>query len=73
MRIQKLAFGLFASILSVSSIQAFAADDVEASPTQQEVFLEHVNSVVSEPVYQNDESGVTVYAAPEPAPITINK
>ncbi|WP_154232458.1 hypothetical protein [Pseudomonas syringae] len=73
MRIQKLALGLFVSILSVSSIHAFAADDVEASQTQQEVFVEHVTSVVGEPVYQNDEAGVIVYSVPEPAPITVNK
>ena len=73
MRIQKLVLGLFVSILSVSSIHAFAADDVEPSPTQQEVFIEHVTSVVGEPVYTNEQTGVTVYAAPEPAPITINK
>jgi hypothetical protein len=71
MRIKKLALGLFASILSVSSIQAFAADEVEVNPVQQEV--ENVNSVVGEPVYQNDETGVTVYAAPESPPITVNK
>lgn len=73
MRIQKLALGLFVSILSVSSIQAFAADDVEVSQTQQEVFVEHVTSVVGESVYTNEQTGVTVYAAPEPAPFIINK
>lgn len=73
MRIQKLALGLFVSILSVSSIQAFAADDVEASQTQQEVFVEHVTSVVGKPVYTNEQTGVTVYAAPESEKIKINE
>lgn len=82
----KLVLGFIATILSFSSIHAIADEGQEqsgASSTSvnvavdenqapQEVFLEHVDSVVGEPVYQNDETGVTVYAAPELAPITVD-
>lgn len=83
----KLASGFIAAILFVSSIHAIADEPheqsnssdselhraVEENKAQQDVFLEHVNSVVGEPVYQNEQTGVTVYAAPEPAPITVNQ
>jgi hypothetical protein len=82
----KLALGFIAAILSVSPIHAIADEaqeqsdalstsvnlGVDENQAPQEVFLEHVNSVLGEPVYQNEETGVTVYAAPEPAPITVN-
>ncbi|MQU07748.1 hypothetical protein [Pseudomonas helleri] len=81
-----LALGLIAAIISVSSVHAIADEALEQSSTsnstfnyvveenkaQQDVFLEHVTSVVGEPVYQNEQTGVTVYSAPEPAPITVN-
>lgn len=82
----KLVSGFIAAILSVSSIHAIADEaheqsnssdaelhhTVEENKAQQDVLLEHVNSVVGEPVYQNKQTGVTVYAAPGPAPITVN-
>lgn len=82
MKKSKLALGFIASILSVSSIQAIADEAQEqsgASSTNVNVAVnkgtapKEVISVVGQPVYQNDETGVTVYAAPEPDPITINK
>lgn len=82
----KLVSGFIAAILSVSSIHAIADEAheqsnssdfeshhaVEENKAQQDVLLEHVNSVVGEPVYQNKQAGVTVYAAPESAPFTVN-
>ncbi|WP_449103473.1 hypothetical protein [Pseudomonas veronii] len=82
----KLTLGFIAAIISVSSVHAIADEALEQSSTsnsnvnyavgenkaQQDVFLEHVNSVVGDPVYQNEQAGVTVYSAPEPAPITVN-
>lgn len=78
----KLALGFIAAILSVSSIHAIADEAQEqsgASSTAVNVAVDEstapkdVISVEGQPVYQNDETGVTVYAAPEPAPITINQ
>lgn len=83
----KFVSGFIAAILSVSSIHAIADEAheqsnssdfeshhaVEENKAQQDVLLEHVNSVVGEPVYQNKQTGVTVYAAPESAPFTVNK
>lgn len=82
-----LALGFIAAIISVSSVHAIADEALEQSSTsnstlnhvveenkaQQDVFLEQVNSFVGEPVYQNQQTGVTVYAVPEPAPITVNQ
>jgi len=82
----KLALGLIAAILSAPSIHAVADEAqkesgassttvnvaLDKTQAQQEVFLEHVNSVVGKAVYQDDETGVTVYAAREPAPIYTN-
>lgn len=86
MKKAKLAFGFIAAILSVSSIHATADEaekkyraltpalnfSIEENESKQKTFLEYVNSFVGQPVYQNDETGVIVYAAPEPAPITVN-
>ncbi|WP_147473263.1 hypothetical protein [Pseudomonas coronafaciens] len=71
----KLALGIVASILTFSSIHIFAEDSTPASDENQsqELFIEHVVSVVGTPVYQNDETGVTVYSAPESSKIQINK
>lgn len=78
----KLALGFIAAILSASSIRAIADEAQEqfgASSTSVSVAVDEstapkeVISFVGQPVYQNDETGVTVYAAPEPAPITINQ
>lgn len=77
----KIALGFIAAILSVSSIHAIAdeaQDRSGASSTSvngavdESTAPKEVISVVGQPVYQNDETGVTVYAAPEPAPITVN-
>ncbi|GKQ45088.1 hypothetical protein [Pseudomonas syringae] len=86
MKKSKLVFGFIAAILSVSLIHAIADEaenklraltptlnfSIEENKAKQEIFLKHVNSMVGEPVYQNDETGVTVYAAPEPEPITVD-
>lgn len=65
MKKSKLALGVIATILTVSSVHALAAEASEQSSDstsnhavdknteQQEVFLEHVNSVVGKPVYQS--------------------
>lgn len=77
----KLALG-FAAILSFSSIHAIADEaqgqSITSNPSASVAVDENtapieVVSVVGHPVYHNDETGVTVYAAPEPAPITINQ
>ncbi|WP_144439753.1 hypothetical protein [Pseudomonas savastanoi] len=77
----KLALGFIATILSYSSIQAIADETQEqsgASSTSVNVAVDEstapkeIISVVGQPVYQNDETGVTVYAAPEPEPITVD-
>jgi hypothetical protein len=77
----KLAFGFIATILSFSSLHAIADEAQErsgASSTSVNAAVDEstapkkVISVVGQPVYQNEETGVTVYAAPEPASITVN-
>lgn len=81
MKKSKLAFG-FAAILSVSSIHAIADEAQEQSITSnpsvsvtvdQSISPKEIISIVGKPAYQNDETGVTVYAAPEPAPITVKQ
>lgn len=81
MRKSKLSLGFIAAILSASSINAIADEAQEqsgASSASVNVAVDEstppkeVISVVGQPVYQNEETGVRVYAAPEPAPITVN-
>jgi len=78
----KLAFGFIAAILSVSSVHAIADEtqmqSITSNPSvsvtvDESTAPKEIISIVGQPVYQNDETGVTVYAAPEPDPITINK
>lgn len=89
MKIPKLALCLAASLLSISSIQAFAGENNTQSnesnvPVRQSVQVEdkgvydglrHAISgqVASHIVSENVETGVTVYAVPEAAPIQISK
>lgn len=77
----KLALGFISAILSVSSIYAIADEAQEQSgalstsvnvAVDESTAPKEVISVVGQPVYQKDETGVTVYAAPEPAPIAVD-
>ncbi|MBJ2280161.1 hypothetical protein JFT58_17940 [Pseudomonas sp. MF6767] len=81
MKKSKLALGFIATILSFSSIQAIADEAQEQSgalstsvnvAVDESTAPKEIISVVGQPVYQNGETGVTVYAAPEPAPITVD-
>lgn len=72
----KIIFGIFASLLSVS---AFAQSDSNSSievvdrstSANERVQVLNQSTVVSHVVFENSESGVTVYAVPEPEPIKI--
>lgn len=89
MKITKLALCLSVSLLTISSLQAFAAEN-DTQPTESNVpvsqsvqvedkgvydGLRHAISgqVASHIVSENTETGVTVYAVPNTAPIQINK
>lgn len=89
MKISKIALCLTFSLLSVSSIQVVAAEnDTQPmdsnAPVSQSVKVEdkgvydglrHAISgqVANQIVSENVETGVTVYAVPDAAPIQINK
>lgn len=89
MKIFKTALCLMVSLLSVSSIRAFAAEN-DTQPTDsnapgsQSVQVEdkgvydglrHAisDNVASYIVSENAETGITVYAVPDTTPIQINK
>jgi hypothetical protein len=89
MKITKLALSLTVSLLTISSFQAFAAENGTQptdsnTPVSQSVQVEDkgvygglrhaINGqVASHIVSENAETGVTVYAIPDTAPIQINK
>ena len=74
----KILFGIFASLLSVIS---FAQSDstssievVDHSTSVSGILHPDIKSIViSHVVFEDLESGVTVYAVPEPKPIEIIK
>ncbi|WP_143503727.1 hypothetical protein [Pseudomonas sp. ATCC PTA-122608] len=88
MKITKLASCLIFSMFSISSIQAYATENNAQSsdsnaPVDQSVLVEekgvydglrHAISgkIASHVVSENAETGVTVYAVPDTAPIQIN-
>lgn len=72
----KILFGIFASLLSVSS---FAQSDstssievVDHSTSVSGILHPDIKSIViSHVVFEDSESSLTVYAVPEPEPIKI--
>ena len=72
----KILFGILASLLSVSSFaQSDSTSSIEvvdhSTSVSESSQARNKSIVMSHIVFEDSESGVTVYAVPEPEPIKI--
>ena len=76
MKKSKIIFGILASLLSVSSFaQSDSTSSIEvvdhSTSVNERAQVLNQSTVVSHVVFEDSESGVTVYAVTEPEPIKI--
>ena len=76
MKKSKIIFGILASLLSVSSFaQSDSTSSIEvvdhSTSVNERAQVLNQSTVVSHVVFEDSESGVTVYAVTEPEPVKI--